>query len=464
MRFREFLRDSGFALLALAVALCLASCATDSAAPGAGEEVRRAPYVGTLLGDSLRFHQAFHRSNTQTFPSTVTRDDDGIFLASALRVVDVQDQAKRLAPDLLGQVLCLPRDASDAGSDVMLYADGFQEIEQIFWHDRRLHVIHGYDYTTVIGTPGQPAKAQREERSKVPAAADRTSKRKVFDVDVFNSILANRKEPNEHRIQAIWRLRDMTNEWSVRPTRGGMKYEAEMTPAEFDPVKAFIWAMHNGPDPLRAAAARALRMRSVDTSPAIKGLIHRAKNDSNATVRMEAALTLGHLKAKDAAVELMGSLDDPDDTARIAKMLAIRMIAEWELAPAFVNAASERTRGGMLLALQDVQNSQAIAAMKFAAISSPYPAIRLKAITILERTAYPKRLRDESFFSAMNEAVGSSTHPELRDLKWPIRWVVRSKSEHFDDIIATIREATRDEDAAVRTAAAQSLGRILSQQ
>jgi len=465
MRFRQIAQANLFALLLIVLFVGAGGCTTDASKSNNGlafSDSSDDKSEGTRLAGTMTIHLAFHRQNARRLPSVTTRDDEGNHFASALRIVDVQDQAKRLPQHLLGQVLCLGSDKANDTSDVMVYVDGFNEIELLYWHDDRLHIIHGPNYTTVISTPGEPAKAQRDDRSMVFSSDDCRTKPSTAAKEDLQEILADRKQSNERRIEALWQLRDMTNEWQVNYHGTGWARNPQKTPTAFDPTKSFITALHNGPDALRAEAARALRMRSVDTQPAIKGLIHRAKNDTNAKVRMEAALTLGYLKAKDAAVELMGSLDDSDDTARIAKVLAIRMINEWELAPAFVNAASERTREGVLLALKDVQEAQAIAALEFAVQNSAYPKIRLQAVSLLVRTAFQMSLIDHAFFSAMSETTLQSLDPALRDFKIPMWLSGRSESPQILSIIEALRGAINDEDPSVRSAAAVSLQRIES--
>lgn len=454
MGFHELLHTCRFALVTLAVALFVTACASEPASPDLGKEKR--------LANPLRMQQAFHRSNTQRFPSTVIRDDDGIFFASALRIVDVLDQGNRLPPHLLGQVLWMGNIKPEDQTEIKVYADGFEEIEMFFWHEGLLHVMHGPHYSTVVSIPGAPAKAQREDRSQVISARTHQTPPRQGVMKSLQAILADRAQSNERRIEALWKLRDLTNDRDMSASYTGFDRILEKTPPEFDPTKSFITAMHNGPDALRAEAARALRMRTVDTKPAIKGLIHRAKNDTSPKVRMEAALTLGYLKAKDAAGDLLSSLDDADDAARIAKVMAVRMINEWELAPAFMNAASERTREGALLALKDVQEAGAIAALDFALRASPYPAIRLQAVALLERAAHEVSLIDIAFIARVGELMPESAEPRVKNLSIPMWLAEKRKSPHLPQIIEALRVAAKDEEVSVRAAAAAFLPKLES--
>lgn len=459
MRFREILQRCTMAMLMMAAATVFGGCASEPESPFADFDSPHSANIGVGIGNAMRIHQAFDRMNRQKHPSFSTRDDDGNFFASAMRIADVLDQQKRLPPHLLGQILWLGKTNLNSVSKVTVYADGFEEIEMLYWHDGLLHVMHGPNYSTVTGMPGEPAKTKRDDRSKVISAKTPKASQSKEEMESLQGILADRTKSNEVRIEALWKLRDLTNDRSASNSHSGLTCKPVATPPEFDPVKSFITAMHNGPEPLRAEAARALRMRTVNTQPAIKGLIHRAKNDTSAKVRMEAALTLGYLKAKDAAGDLLGSLDDPDDAARIAKVLAIRMINEWELAPAFVNAASERTREGALMALKDVQEAGAIAALDFAVRASPYPEIRLQAVKLLGRATNEMKLIDSSFLGTVNDMANETSDPKLKELSFPTWYSAKAPSPHLPQIVEALRAATMDEDASVRSEAAICLSK-----
>ncbi len=464
MRFRVILQRCTTAVLMMAAATVFTGCACEPATPIAKADSHPSENAGLAIGDSLRIQEAVDRMNRGNYPGVIsTRDDDGLFFASALRIVDVLDQEKRLPSHLLGQILWLGELKGNDLFDVTIYADGFEEIEMLYWHDGLLHVMHGPNYSTVVGIPGQPASARRDDRSKIISAKTCATSQGKKEMESLQVMLADRTKSNDLRIEALWKLRDLTNDRSANDSYSGSTRKPAATPAELDPTRSFITAMHNGPEPLRAEAARALRMRTVNTQPAIKGLIHRAKNDNSAKVRMEAALTLGYLKAKDAAGDLLGSLDDPDDVARIAKVLAIRMINDWELAPAFINAASERTREGALLALKDVQEAGAIAALDFAVRASPYAEIRLQAVMLLERAAYAVLVDDNAIHGKVSELSLDTEPPRALPQAPPGGFVIpmwdakTCQSPHLPQIIEAVRVAANDEDASVRNAAAACL-------
>jgi len=184
--------------------------------------------------------------------------------------------------------------------------------------------------------------------------------------DAVKAALADKSKSNTARIHALWTLAAMADQHKG-----------------YNPVKEFITALHNGPDELRAQAARALGTKRFDAKAAVKGLIHRAKNDTDARVRMQAAATLGRIAGAEAAAELYSSLDDEDRFAWLAKVQALRAINAWDAAPAFLNSSDERTREGTVLALTGVYDDGAVAALVHAVSANPYPEVRARAVEAL---------------------------------------------------------------------------------
>jgi HEAT repeat protein len=153
---------------------------------------------------------------------------------------------------------------------------------------------------------------------------------------------------------------------------------------KLDPSPFVISALHNGPPELRAQAARAIGWRKQRDERTIKGLIHRARNDSDASVRLHAAAALGRIKATEAAAELFASLDEVDDQARDAKIHALRQINTWDIAIAYLNAAEPRVRQGTVMALAGARDVKAAELLRWAAEHSPYKDVRDAAARSLQ--------------------------------------------------------------------------------
>lgn len=327
--------------------------------------------------------------------------------------------------------------------NITRFAGPFQTIGALLFHDGGLHIVHGPHYSVLFDDDGDGRSDRREVRSalnhKVP---DTTIAPILLEAEKQRAILADRTKSNETRIAALWMLHILALQFD----RSHITSASGLTP-DLDPTPSYITALHNGPDPLRAEAAKVLRVAGRRAQPAIKGLIHRMKNDSNAQVRIEAALTLGHMKAIDAVAELFGALSDTDDAARLAKIMALRQIDQWELAPAFINSSDPRIREGSLLAVRTDRGGSALDAILFAAESSPYADIRRQAITALGLAAQPILFREtlDDRGRSMNPrqgGVGSMSLP------------------NFAAIEKVVVGATKDEDEQVRQAATQVLKRI----
>ncbi|MEX2213117.1 MAG: HEAT repeat domain-containing protein, partial [Phycisphaeraceae bacterium] len=182
------------------------------------------------------------------------------------------------------------------------------------------------------------------------------------------ALLKEKEAPTFARIHAAWVL-----------------YHLGLSLDSYNPASDLLYALHNGPDDLRAQAARAIGTGKFtgENDRVVKGLVHRAKNDTDASVRMHAAVALGRIGDVAAATELFLSLDDADTFARFAKVQALRAINTWDMAVAYANAAEERVREGTLLALTGVYDVGAIEALVAIVKSNPHEAIRAKAVAAL---------------------------------------------------------------------------------
>ncbi len=251
--------------------------------------------------------------------------------------------------------------------------------------------------------------------------------------EALKTALADKTLPTSARIHALWALHGV-----VEHADG------------YNPVPAFITALHNGPDELRAQAARALgtkRINASSTAAAVKGLIHRAKNDKDAYVRMQAAVALGRLGAKEATAELFASLEDTDRFAWFAKVQALRAINDWAVAPAFLNATDERTREGTVLALTGVYEDGAVMALAMAMGSNPRGDVRAKAVEALAEVTRKADPYMKGWWGTQ-PARGKPARAKKND------WDATAA------IVSAIRGALKDEEAAVRLAAIKAVQEI----
>lgn len=355
------------------------------------------------------------------------------------------DFAGSIKPDpCLQMSIILIRFAAQTGKPrITRFAGPFQTIDALLFHEAELHVVHGPHYSVLFDDDGDGRSDRRDDRSllnhKVPVV---TIAPALLEAEKQRAILADRTKSNEERIAALWMLHVLTLQFDLSQSTS----ESGLTP-DLDPTPSYITALHNGPDPLRAEAAKVLRVAGRRAQPAIKGLIHRMKNDSNSQVRIEAALTLGHMKAQDAVADLFGALADTDDAARLAKIMALRRIDQWELAPAFINSSDPRIREGALFAVRTDRGGSALDAILIAAQHSPYAEIRLQAIGMLEFAAHPILFREKL------DDRGRSVNPRQGG-------VGRIASANFTAVEKVVGEATKDEDEQVRQTANQVFKRI----
>jgi putative membrane-bound dehydrogenase-like protein len=279
----------------------------------------------------------------------------------------------------------------------------------------------------LIKTLAHPAYARRMQAQWALA------KRGAVVVKPLSDVLADKAQPTAARIHALWALHAMVE-----------------IDKDFNPVPQIVTALHNGPDELRAQAARALGTRRINASAvnaAVKGLIHRAKNDPDGYVRMQAAVALGRLGAKEAAAELFASLDDADRFAWFAKVQALRAINEWATAPAFLNASNERTREGTALALTGVYDDGAVAALDIALHSNPHPAIRALAAQAL---AEVHRKADPYVKGWWGTQPARGKPARAKKYEW----------SGTATVLKALADALKDEDASVRLAAIKAMQEI----
>ncbi len=440
-------------LAVMAMAALVVGCKSEEGLPA---DFHNAPPLGGDIGKTIgrltRDYMALDRMSMQSGLRISTQDNHQNHYVAALADPTSKSKGSQRNPLLVHQVFRLTLATPQPKTNLTPFADGFEQITAMLWHEGALHLSHGPHYSVIQAAHG-PAAGDRVEVSHIDRKRGRRPAPSIADAPTLMAILADRTKPNEARIDALWKLRAIPLELA-----NPRQQSAQMLTPDLDPTKAFITALHNGPDALRAEAAKVLRVSPKDVRPAIKGLIHRAKNDTNAKVRMEAALTLGHHKASEAVAELFGSLDDPDDHARMAKILAIRRINEWELAPAFVNAAAMRTREGAMLALTDLHEPGVIDALIFTVRAGAYPEIRLRAVDLLERAMHRTQIDDWDVF-----IHSSSSNPQTRDaipFERP-KWIPRtSVSPQSQQILAALGEAANDDDESVRTAAKAALQRL----
>ncbi len=300
--------------------------------------------------------------------------------------------------------------------------------------------------TDLLKTLAHPDHAERMRAQR--ELADRGKEA----IAPLKSLLADKSQKTSARIHALWAL-----------------FAIAERHADFDPTPAFVTALHNGPDDLRAQAARAIGSARLKGEGVVKGLIHRARNDKNAFVRMYAAAALGRIGDKAAATDLLASLDDEDEVARFAKVLALRVINAWDTAPAFLNAAEERVRQGAVWALTGVYDETAVAALAQAAMENPYNEVRIAAI---EALAQVHRTRGWVGRTAANEPrprrvpwastdkVAATLRLQLTDANEKVRIAAIRAQEKMQDgeSLATLRElAAKDASAAVRQEAKRVL-------
>ena len=239
------------------------------------------------------------------------------------------------------------------------------------------------------------------------------------------ALLKDRTAPTHGRIHAAWVL-----------------YHLGITLNSYNPSADLVYALHNGPDDLRAQAARAIGTGRLtgDSDRALKGLIHRAKNDTDASVRMHAAVALGRIGDPAATGELFLSLDDDDTFARFAKVQALRAINTWDLAPAYTNASEPRIREGAILAMTEVYDEGAVKALAFAIEVSPYPALRARAVQAISEVHRKSEPYTKGWWGTQ-PARGKPARPKK------IEW----SGTHL--VLDTLADALKDDSPIVRLAA-----------
>ena len=197
---------------------------------------------------------------------------------------------------------------------------------------------------------------------------------------------------------------------------------------DVDAEPDLIRALHNGPPGLRAEAAALLGRRDKVDGNVVKHVYRRMQRDTDASVRAACATALGNFGDVDAAAPLFSSLDETDETARAAKIEAIRNIGYWAIAPGFVNSADTRVRSATIESLSGVCDEQAVSALTFAVSSGADADTRADAV----------------------KGVVASVKA-CRAIQ---------KKETVDAMMATLNAATRDEAPAVRAAARAALSAL----
>ena len=315
---------------------------------------------------------------------------------------------KNASSDLILRVTYIGKDAATVSDSPFIARPGGELVARGSIQERDL-----------IRTLAHPAHSQRM------LAQWELSKRGLTSIEALRTVLTNKSQSTTARIHALWAL-----------------FAIAEGSREFDPVSDFLKALHNSPDDLRSQAARAIGTRRLTGDGVTKGLIHRARNDRDASVRLYAAVALGRLRDRAAATDLFASLDDEDDVARFAKIEALKTINAWETAPAFLHASEKRTRLGAVSALRGVFDETAVAALAQAATDNPYKEVRIAAIEALATAHRQQEPYTEGWWGP--QARGKKPRPRNQE------WAGTAK------VVTTLRSLLTDSDEIIRLTAIRS--------
>ncbi len=254
--------------------------------------------------------------------------------------------------------------------------------------------------------------------------------------------------------------------WVIDAIAGG-------TPAATGPLSD---ALKSPAADVRAQAARALGERAV---PQAASALVALLKDTEPTVRLQAVIALGRIGDARAVPALLPELADSDGFVAFSARRALRRIDDWRAAAKGFDSPNARVRGGLLLAMEEQYDDDALRQlMQFAESTARPAAERIQAVKFLgevHRKAPPWDGKWWGTQPAKNPPPAKTIAWEgtprvlaaarrlLRDPAAPIRIAaIDALAEAKDnDSRATIRsQFTGEHDVQVRRAIASALGKL----
>ena len=294
------------------------------------------------------------------------------------------------------------------------------------------------------------------------------------DAPVAEQIAALGHAARSERMRAQWKLASLGQE-AVEPVRKGLRDPKAALMARvhaiwtlnaliesvpgFDPTGDWIEALKDPEADVRAQAARALGERLASsvpsvvttteiarrsTSPQIRNpaavaQLVAALHDTDASVRLQAAVALGRIGDAAAAAPLFAALKDADQYARFAVVQALRAIGEWKTA----QSVGPSLFGGTVLAATNVYSPAAIAVLKEVLAKEAQPEVQIQAIGALADVAY----KGDSYVKGWwGTQPAKGKPPRAKTHAW----------EGTDEVLAALRAAIRHPNSEVRVAAVEA--------
>ncbi len=219
--------------------------------------------------------------------------------------------------------------------------------------------------------------------------------------------------------------------WVVDALAGG-------TPAATDPL---LTMLKSPVADLRAQSARALGEQNV---PIAREPLEELLRDPEPSVRLQAVIALGRIGQADAIPALLPVLADPDVYLAYSARQALRRLDDWKAAAKGLDSSDPKIRAGVLLAMEQVYDAAAVAALAQFASSSKRPVgERTKALRYLAEVHHKAAPWDGHWWGTQP----AQHKPPAKTIAW----------EGTPRVTATIRELLADKLAPVRAAAVEGV-------
>ncbi len=199
---------------------------------------------------------------------------------------------------------------------------------------------------------------------------------------------------------------------------------------------------------VRGQAARALGER---TAPIAEGALVELLNDREPAVRLQAVIALGRIGDHNAVPALLPVLADKTAFVAFSARQALRRIDDWQAAARGLDSPEPKVREGVLLAMEEVYDTEALRQLTRFAESAKRPVDeRIKAVQFLAEVHRKPPPWDGKWWGTQ-PAAGM---PPAKTIAW----------EGTPRVLAAARQLLRDPAARIRIAAIDALAEAKDQE